>query len=80
MSMLDQITMARLELLDLIEELTQAATSLREAANSIGEGNAAWATNSIDDAHEILEESRGTHARLTEHVGRILTILEEQKP
>lgn len=79
MSMLEEITKARLELLDLMEELTQAATSLREAAEIMSKDNQQWAANSIDDAHEVLDESRRNHARLTEHVGRILTILEEDK-
>jgi len=50
----DIIYMARLEVLDLLEELGAAATHLREANSEFEDGNVRGANMSVEDAVEII--------------------------
>jgi hypothetical protein len=51
---LEIISIARLELLDLLEELGAAATHLREAYSEFRDGNERAASMSVEDAVEII--------------------------
>jgi hypothetical protein len=50
----DTICMARLEVLDLLEELGAAATHLREACSEFEDGNERAASMSVEDAVDIM--------------------------
>jgi hypothetical protein len=61
----DAICMARLEVLDLLEELGAAATHLREAYSEFEDGNERAANMSVEDAVEIM----GRIERMSSEIG-----------